>query len=83
MPQPDKAATISDRWSSLPTATRRSIMQATIQQARDIAATAVMLQSQGGPHDIMKAATDAKLAAAPSPAPMAEVGTTPQAAPTL
>ena len=49
-------------WSSLPVATRRSLMQTAIQQARDVAATSIMLSSQGSPHDIIKAATDAKTA---------------------
>jgi hypothetical protein len=57
---------VAEGWNALPPASQRSILQAIIQQSRDVAATAVMLQSQGGPNDIVKAAGDAKLAAAPS-----------------
>ena len=57
--------TVSQGWDALPPDTRRSIMQTIIQQSRDTAATAVMLQSQGGPNDIVKGAAQAKIAAAP------------------
>lgn len=63
---------VADKWAALPAARRLSIMQTVIQQARDVAANAVMLQSQGGPNDIVKAATEAKMAQAPvAPPPIA------------
>lgn len=62
------APRMSDVWSSLPAATRRAVMQHVIQQARETAATAIMLQSQGGPNDILRTATEAKMAQAPAPA---------------
>lgn len=65
MPQPNKA--VADQWAALPAARQKSIMQTVIQQARDVAANAVMLQSQGGPNDIVKAATETKAAMLPAP----------------
>lgn len=53
----------SPGWDAIPSATRLSVMKAAIRKSRDIAATSIMLQSQGSSHDIMKAATDAKMAA--------------------
>lgn len=53
----------SPGWESLPTGSRFSIMKSVIRKSRDVAATSVMLQSQGSPNDIMKHAADAKMAA--------------------
>lgn len=58
-----EALVTSNGWDSIPAPTRLSVMKSAIRKSRDIAATSIMLQSQGTPHDIMKAATDAKLAA--------------------
>jgi hypothetical protein len=56
----------SQGWAAIPSSTRLSVMKDIIRKSRDIAATSIMLQSQGGPHDILKAATEAKMAAAGS-----------------
>lgn len=58
-----EALVSSPGWDTIPAPTRLSVMKSAIRKSRDIAATSVMLQSQGSPHDIMKQATDAKLAA--------------------
>lgn len=51
-------------WDGLPLDTRRQIMETVIQKARDSAANALMMESLGGPNDIVKQATDLKRAAA-------------------
>jgi hypothetical protein len=71
MPQSDNSSSVADKWAALPPTRRKSIMQTVIQQARDVAATSIMLQSQGGPNDIVKAATEAKLAQTPTMPPQA------------
>lgn len=52
----------SQGWEAVPAARRLSIMKSVIRTSRDAAATSIMLQSQGGPNDIMRAAKDAKMA---------------------
>jgi len=71
---PQQPPSVADKWSALPPATRKSIMQTVIQQSRDAAATAIMLQAQGGPSDIIKAATDRKMAASPLTEPVPPTG---------
>ena len=51
-------------WNAVPDDSKLSLMKATINKARNLAQTAVMIKSQGGDNDIMKQATDAKLAMA-------------------
>lgn len=62
-----EALVTSPGWDTLPGPTRLSVMKSAIHKSRDIAATGIMLQSQGSAHDIMKQATDAKLAAMSAP----------------
>ena len=50
----------SPGWSSLAAGTRLSVVKGVIRESRDMAATQIMLQSQGTPHDIMAQAMAAK-----------------------
>lgn len=54
----------SAAWNAIPAPTRLAMVKSVIRESREIAATSVMVQSQGAPHDIMKAATAAKMSAA-------------------
>lgn len=54
-------------WNAVPGGERLKVMRDIVRKSRDAAATAIMLESQGGPHDIMKRATDAKMAALATP----------------
>lgn len=49
-------------WSAVPDASKLPIMRGIIRKSRDIAQTSIMLKSQGGENDIVRKATDAKLA---------------------
>lgn len=51
-------------WSALSPTTRLGVVKSVIRNSREGAATAVMLQSQGTPNDIIRQATAAKMAAA-------------------
>lgn len=62
---PAQKPTVADKWQSLPMAVQRSIMRSVIQQSRDQAANVVMMESQGSDNDIVKQATDARLAQMP------------------
>ena len=50
-------------WSAIPSGERLSVMKTVIRKSRDMAATSIMLESQGSSHDIMKLATAAKMSA--------------------
>lgn len=50
------------QWDSIPDPSKLSLMKATIAKSRDIAQTAIMMKSMGTPNDIVRTATDAKLA---------------------
>lgn len=52
----------SSGWDSLPGNVRLSVMKDVVKKSRDMAATSIMLQSQGSTNDIMKQATEAKMA---------------------
>lgn len=54
-------------WNGVPSGERLKVMKDVIRKSRDAAATAIMLQSQGSSHDILKQATDAKMAAMGAP----------------
>ena len=54
--------TVASKWQTIPVSSRRKIMQNVVEKCRDIAATTVMLQSQGTDNDIIKQATEAKTA---------------------
>jgi hypothetical protein len=54
----------SPGWSSLAAGTRLSVAKGAIRESRDMAATQIMLQSQGSAHDIMAQAMAAKTAQA-------------------
>lgn len=58
----------SQGWDSVPGQQRLSVMKSVIRKSRDMAATSIMLESQGSDHDIIKQATAAKMSAmAPAP----------------
>lgn len=63
------------QWNNVPDDSKLSVMKATIDKARDIAQTAIMVKYQGSQNDIMHKATNAKLAmmeAARTPEPSSE-----------
>lgn len=57
----------SPGWEQVPTGVRLRAMKAAMRNSRDIASTAIMLQSQGSRNDIIAKATTAKAAAAGVP----------------
>lgn len=58
-------------WSAVPAPSRLKVIKSVITKSREVAATSIMLQSQGTDHDIIRAATNAKLAAVAAPQPAA------------
>ena len=59
----------SNGWDTIPGQQRLSVMKSVIRKSRDMAATSIMLESQGTDHDIIKQATAAKMSTmAPAPA---------------
>lgn len=56
-------------WDQIPTAQRLSTVRSVVSKARDMAATQIMLQSQGSDNDIVKQATAAKMAKAAEATP--------------
>ena len=51
-------------WQALPDEAKASLIKTVIRQSRETAANSVMMESLGGPNDIVKQATDLKRAAA-------------------
>ena len=62
-----KAVVGTQGWNGVPSGERLKVMKDVIRKSRDAAATAIMVQSQGSSHDILKQATDAKMAAMGAP----------------
>lgn len=58
----------SPGWDQIPAANRLAVMKDVIRKSRDMAATSIMLQSQGSDHDILRQATEAKRAQLAVPA---------------
>lgn len=58
----------SPGWDNVPANTRAEVVKETIRKARDMAATSIMLQSQGSSNDILRQATEAKRARLTAPA---------------
>jgi len=54
-------------WDAVPRSARVSTIKSVIRSTREAAANEIMLQSQGSSHDILKQATDAKMAAMGAP----------------
>lgn len=54
----------SPGWDAVPTGTRLKVIKSIVRASREAAATAIRLQAQGTPNDIIKRASDAKFAAA-------------------
>lgn len=57
----------SPGWSAVPSGIQLKVMKDIVRKSRDMAATTIMIQAQGGPNDIMKKASDAKFSAASAP----------------
>lgn len=56
-------------WDAIPAPQRTKVVQSIVRKSRDMAATTIMLQSQGGANDIIAKATQAKIASMGGVAP--------------